>query len=139
MHFKKHENVSMFHQILQLFQHLLLDVAYLLEKWLVQMKQAMITLQRMAEHRLNNVYNYQCLIWILTFPLIPFPSYFLYSQFLTGFYAKSSIIRQHFEKIMPSLPFYGMIKSQHLCKGMAWLPFQKCGQRESKTDKLFIP
>ena len=63
-------------------------------------------------------------------------------QFLTGFYAKSSKRRQHFEKrkkkkekrkkkkgksanLRPSLPFYGMIKSQHLCKGMAWLPFQK--------------
>ena len=30
-------------------------------------KQAMITLQGMAEHRLSNVYNYQRLIWILIF------------------------------------------------------------------------
>ena len=35
----------------------------------------MITLQRMAEHRFSNVYNYQCLMLILTFPLIPFPSF----------------------------------------------------------------
>ena len=27
--------------------------------------------------------------------------------------------------LRPSLPFYGMIKSQHRCKGMTWLPFQK--------------
>ena len=41
-------------------------------------KQAMITLWGMAEHRFSNVYNYQCLMWILTFPLIPFPSYLLF-------------------------------------------------------------
>ena len=44
------------------------------------LQQAMITLRGMAEHRFNNVYNYQCLMWILTFPLIPFPSYLLYKN-----------------------------------------------------------
>ena len=26
--------------------------------------------------------------------------------------------------LRPSLPFYAMTKNQHLCKGLAWLPFQ---------------
>ena len=77
-------------------------------QFLIKYKQAMIKFRGMAEHRFSNVCNYQCLMWILTFPLIPFPSYLLFifqktrcmncnllenknGQFLTGFYAKSSI------------------------------------------------
>ena len=58
-------------------------------------KQAMITLWGMAEHRFGNVYNYQCLtkvlhlfIWILTFPLIPFPSYYFDTKSSKIFLAK---------------------------------------------------
>ena len=38
----------------------------------------MKTLRGMAEHRFSNVYSYQCLMWILTFPLIPISSYLLF-------------------------------------------------------------
>ena len=44
----------------------------------------MITLRGMAKHSFSNIYNYQCLefvlylyTWILIFPLNPFPSYLL--------------------------------------------------------------
>ena len=117
----------------------------------------------MAEHSFSIVYNYQCLMWILTFPLIPLPSYLLFifeknkvtncnlqenknCQFLTGFYAKSSIRRQHYENIKRcSLSFLTQTKignwqkngqadvfmlwyfgeKKGLCIGMAMLPFQK--------------
>ena len=55
-------------------------------------KQAMITLLVMAEHSFSNVYNYQCLTkvlylftWILTFPLIPLPSYLLSSFIIENY------------------------------------------------------
>ena len=105
----------------------------------------MITLQGMAEHRFSNVYNYQCHNCLASRKIQNIKMLIL---FLTGFYAKSSIRRQHFEKINKGslAPLYKckfvywqkekrkigkftakltVIKSQHLCKGMAWLPFQK--------------
>ena len=37
--------------------------------------------------------------------------------------------------LQSSLQFYGMIKSQHLCKGMACLPFQKDTKRKKGRQK----
>ena len=34
--------------------------------------------------------------------------------------------------LRPSLPFYAMMKSQHLCRVMVWLPFQKCWNQPKK-------
>ena len=81
-------------------------------------KQAMKTLCGMAEHRFSQVYNYQCLTsvlylsrWILIFPLIPFP--LIYFPPLYGAVLK----RSHGVIIL--------VKNKPLCRGMAWLPFQK--------------
>ena len=65
-----------------------------------KIKQAMITLWRMAEHKFSNIYNYQCLTLVL----------YLYGK------------KRQLANIRPSLQFYGMIilvKTKLFCRGMA--------------------
>ena len=75
------------------------------------LQQAIIILWGMAEHRFNNVYNYQCLTLVLCLYL---------------FFDKKK--NRKLANIQPSLQFYDIIilvKTKPFCWGMAWIPFQK--------------
>ena len=104
----------------------------------------------MAEHKLSKVYNYQCLtkilcvfMWILTLPLIPFPSYSKSMENIDGkskqYQRQPSLFIQmqicflikrknenwaiYSQALIPMIWYFGGKKG--LCIGMGWLPFQK--------------